>query len=146
MVGVGKFIALTIVAAGLLVWVGGLLFANQRVQVAVPTTQLSAAAIQIPGAEYGSFNQAGTILLDPAGEPGGTPFLLYTEYDANNRPQIKTKRLVFSHRDTCSDLGLPCATNQPGVPVRAEEEVRIIGVVKNELVEVHEIHRMGQTL
>lgn len=137
----GKFIAIGLVVLGLLVWVGGV-FTTQRIAVTVPSAQLTASAVRIPGAEYGAFDQVGKILIDTAGEPGGTPFILYTQNDAGGRPQIKTKRLVFSHRDACSDLGLPCATNQPGVPVRANEEVRIVGTVKNELVEVAQVYRI----
>ena len=136
-----KIAAISLLFFGFLVWVQGK-SQTEQVSLKLPSTNLAASVGLVPGAEWGVFDATGKILIDEIREPGGTPFLLYTTNDTAGRPQIKTKRLVFSNRDRCSDLGLPCATNQPGVPVAPNEEVRVIGVVKNEIVEVSEMYRI----
>lgn len=136
-----KIIAVLIVVGGIWVWATGRSVTEER-QARVSSTQLSASAILAPGADRGSFDERGTIIVDQTQGQGGTPYLLYAEYDASGNPAVKTKRLVFQNGDECAERNLPCATNQPGVPVVADEEVRVIGIVRNELVEVRQIYRL----
>lgn len=137
-----KVFAALLIVGGIWVWTTGR-------SVTTPTTvtiepgSLSASAILAPGNEYGAFDQQGTIVLDETqGQgSGGVPYILYTEYDENGSPSVKTKRLIFPNRAACADMNVPCATNQPQTPVHADESVRIVGVVKDDTVEVSEMYR-----
>jgi len=134
-----KIAAVLLVIGGLWVWVSGRSITDER-QTSVDTAQLSAAAVLAPGAESGAFDQEGTIIFDATEGQGGTPYLLYTEYNDQGKPSVRTKRLLFSGRAVCAEVNLPCATNQPGVPVQADQTVRVVGIVKNEQVEVLELY------
>jgi hypothetical protein len=136
-----KVFALVLVIGGLWIWISGKSVTRDVVENTDPA-QLSASVALVPAPDSGAFDQTGTIVLDMTQGQGGTPYILYTDYNTQGKPSVKTKRLVFQHRDACADVNLPCATNQPGVPVRPDENVRVIGIVKNELVEVLEIHRL----
>ena len=137
-----KLFALVIVAGGLWVWLSGRSVTEQPI-VAAPPENLSASVGFVPLPETESpFDEQGTILLDRTQVPGGTPYLLYTKYTDGGQPLVRTKRLVFTFRDACADVNLPCATNQPGVPIAPDEPVRIVGRVKNEQVEVDAIYRL----
>jgi hypothetical protein len=134
-----KLFAVLILAGGLWVWASGHSVTEEK-QVQVSAPKLAASALL--AADEGPFDKEGTILLDQTQGQGGTPYLLYTEYTELGKPSVKTKRLVFLNRDECAALNLPCATNQPGVPVRPDDAVRVVGVVKNEQVEVREVYRL----
>lgn len=137
-----KLFAIVLVVGAVWIWASGRSVTRTEPLV-VPAGSLSASVALTPiTGDQGAFDQTGTIVLDMAQGAGGTPYILYTEYDGAGRPAVKTKRLVFSHRDACADVNLPCATNQPGVPVQPEEKVRVRGIVRNELVEVHEVLRL----
>jgi len=133
--------AVVLIVGGLWVWASGRSVTDEQQAVVVPSTQLSASVALLQGQE-GPFDQQGTIVVDHTQGSGGTPYILYTEYTDAGSPSIRTKRLVFRNQDACADVNLPCATNQPGVPVSQDEEVRVIGYVKNEQVEVSAIYRL----
>lgn len=133
-----KMLAALIVIGGIWVWVHGR-SVTADVAATVPSSSLAASAGLSLGSEQGAFDQKGTIILDETQGQSGTPYLLYTEYGTNGTPAVKTKRLVFQNRDACDEAGLPCATNQPDVPVSADQEVRIVGVVKDEQVIVQDV-------
>lgn len=135
-----KLFALILVIGGIAVWANGKSITREVVNTTEPTRLSASAILSDPDAGY--FDHEGTIVLDMTQGQGGTPYILYTDYSDQGKPMIKTKRLVFSNRDACADVNLPCATNQPGAPVQADENVRIVGVAKNELVEVQEIYRL----
>lgn len=135
-----KLFALILVIGGALVWVNGKSITREVVNTTEPV-RLSASAI-LAEQDTGYFDKEGTIVLDMTQGQGGTPFILYTDYNDQGKPMIRTKRLVFSHRDACADVNLPCATNQPGVPVQQDESVRVVGIAKNETVEVTEVYRL----
>ena len=135
-----KLFAVIIIVGGLWVWASGRSVTEERqAHVQLPTLAAS-VALAVP--DEGPFDEQGTILLDETEGQGGMPYLLYTAYSEAGKPAVMTKRLVLDYRDACANANLPCATNQPGVPVRADESVRVIGIVKNEQVEVREIHRL----
>jgi hypothetical protein len=135
-----KLFALILVIGGTLVWVNGRSITREVVDTTEPV-RLSASAIMAEQ-DAGYFDKEGTIVLDMTQGQGGTPFILYTDYNDQGKPMIRTKRLVFAHRDACADVNLPCATNQPGVPVQQDESVRVVGIAKNETVEVTEVYRL----
>ena len=96
---------------------------------------LLAGAVQ---AQSGPFDEEGTIVID--GSDGPTkPYILYTAY-ANGKPSVRTKRLVFPAQYGCTQNNLPCAT-PTGVPVSADERVRVIGAIDDETVIVSSISR-----
>lgn len=130
-----KILAALIVIGGVWVWVQG----RSVTTTEVPPVSLSASAVLSLSPEQGAFDQEGTIILDRTQGASGTPYLLYTEYSEAGKPQVKTKRLVFENRDACDEAGLPCATNQPGIPVRPDQEVRVTGQVKDEQVIVRDV-------
>lgn len=121
-------------------WANGLSITQEVVDNTAPTRLT--ASVLLAEQDAGAFDKEGTIVLDMTQGQGGTPYILYTDYNDQGKPMIRTKRLVFSHRDACADVNLPCATNQPAVPVRSDESVRIVGIAKNETVEVTEIYRL----
>lgn len=134
-----KIVAVLLVVGGLWVWVNGRSITDERQASGTPLP-LSAAAVLSQPAESDLFDQEGTIIFDATEGQGGTPYLLYTEYNEQGKPSVRTKRLLFSGRAVCAEVNLPCATNQPGVPVYAEQTVRVVGTVKNEQVEVKELY------
>ncbi|MDP2815255.1 MAG: hypothetical protein Q8O19_01080, partial [Rectinemataceae bacterium] len=109
------------------------------VEAGIEPVQLSASAI-LATETAGAFDKEGTIVFDKTEGQNGTPYILYTDYNDQGKPSVRTKRLVFANRDACAEANLPCATNQPGVPVRADQNVRIVGTVKDELVQVSEVY------
>lgn len=133
-----KLVAFLIVVGGMWVWASGKAITNDR-EARIEPVQLSASAILATEAE-GAFDKEGTIIFDETEGQGGTPYILYTDYNDQGKPSVRTKRLVFANRDACAEVNLPCATNQPGVPVRADQNVRIVGTVKDELVQVSEVY------
>ena len=135
-----KLFAILLVVGGLFVWTKGLSITQEVVDNTAPTRLSASVLLAEPDAGY--FDKEGTIVLDMTQGQGGTPYILYTDYNDQGKPMIRTKRLVFSHRDACADVNLPCATNQPGVPVQSDESVRIIGIVENEIVEVAEVYHL----
>lgn len=135
-----RLLAVIIVAAGVWVWVSGHAVTTQA-PLRVPASQLS-ASVAVPLGERGAFNEEGTILIEPNEGTSGSAYILYTDASESGNPQVKTKRLVFSYRDVCADANLLCASNQPGIPLKNEEKVRVIGYVKNERVEVEELYRI----
>lgn len=136
-----KIAALLLVIGGLWVWVSGR-SVTEDVVAAANAPSLAASVSLAPGLDEGPFDQEGKILLDTSQGQGGTAYLLYTPASSGGAPAVKTKRLVFENRDKCAELNLPCATDQPGIPVRPDENVRVIGEVKNEMVTVREIYRL----
>ncbi len=134
-----KSLAVLFIIGGIWVWVSGRSVTNE-VAATVPSASLSASAITALEGEEGVFDKEGTIILNENEGQGGTAYILYTDYNAGGSPSVKTKRLSFETGDECSELALPCATNQPGTPVAVNQKVRVIGVVKNERVDVQEIY------
>jgi len=134
-----KSFAILVVIGGLWVWVSGRSVTDEVVAT-VPTFSLPASAITALDGEEGAFDKEGTIILNENEGQGGTAYILYTDYSAGGSPSVKTKRLSFETGDKCSELALPCATNQPGTPVEVNQKVRVIGAVKNERVDVQEIY------
>lgn len=132
-----KIAACLLVIGGIWVWVSGRSVTDDVV-AAVPVAQLPAASVL--ATEEGAFDEEGTIVFDATEGQNGTPYILYTDYNEQGKPAVRTKRLVFSNRAACAEVNLPCATNQPGIPVRADQAVRVIGTVKDELVEVREVY------
>ena len=133
-----KLIACLIVIGGLWVWATGRSVTDE-VTARTEPIQLSASAI-LATEEAGRFDKEGTIIFDVTEGQNGTPYILYTDYNDQGKPSVRTKRLVFANRDACAEANLPCATNQPDVPVQADQNVRIIGTVKDELVQVSEVY------
>jgi len=133
-----KLFACLIVVGGIWVWAQGKSVTDE-VEASLPPVQLSASAILATEAE-GNFDKEGTIIFDVTEGQNGTPYILYTDYNDQGKPSVRTKRLVFANRDACAEVNLPCATNQPGVPVKADQNVRVIGTVKDELVQVREVY------
>lgn len=137
-----KIAALVLVIGGIWVWLSGHSVTDDIVaRTETKPITLSASAILAPGSDQGAFDQEGTIILDVT-QGNGVPYLLYTDYSEQGRPRVMTKRLVFRNQDACADVNLPCASVQPGVPVKADENVRIVGVVRDELVEVASLYRL----
>ncbi|HEY0979499.1 MAG TPA: hypothetical protein VGE23_01520 [Candidatus Paceibacterota bacterium] len=137
-----KLAAVVLVIAGLWVWVSGR-SVTEEVAATVPPVSLSAAAVLAPTADEGPFDQEGTILIDDTQGQGGTYYLLYTEYDAQGAPAVKTKRLVFPGAAACAEANLPCVTNQPAPELALDERVRVVGTAKNEQVQVSALYRLG---
>lgn len=133
-----KAAALLLVIGGIWVWASG--HAVTSVTVAKPSS-LAATAALAPVAVEGAFDREGTVMIDPS-QGSGVPYILYTEYTEGGSPRVMTKRLVFRNQDECADLNLPCATSQPGPPVQADEKIRVVGVIKDETVEVSELYRL----
>ena len=136
-----KVFAVLIVVGGIWFWASGRSVTDD-VEARAEPLSLSASAILAPGADTGAFDQEGTIVIDMTQGQNGTPYILYTEYNEQGKPSVRTKRLVFENRDECAEANLPCATNQPGIPVRADDKVRVIGRVQDEKVEVAELYRL----
>jgi len=136
-----KALAVLFVLGGLWIWASGK-SVTADIAASADATELSASVARIPGLVEGPFDEEGTILFDETQRQNGVAYILYTSYSAQGEPEIRTKRLVFKNQATCAELNLPCATNQPGVPVQADEKVRIIGEVKNEMVTVREVYRL----
>lgn len=137
-----KVFVVLILVGGIWVWMSGKSVTRDVVARAEANASLSAAPILALKGDYGAFDETGTIILDETEGQGGLAYILYTEYAAQGDPKVKTKRLVFQNQDECGERNLPCATNQPGVPLVANEKVRIVGVVKDELVEVSQAYRL----
>lgn len=133
-----KLVACLIVVGGIWVWASGRSITDD-VTARTKPVQLSASAIFATETE-GVFDKEGTIIFDETEGQNGTPYILYTDYNEQGKPSVRTKRLVFADRDACAEVNLPCATNQPGVPVQADQSVRIVGVMKDELVQVSEVY------
>ena len=133
-----KLLAVLLVVGGVWVWVSGRSVTRDVVN-RVDATQLSAGAILAPLPER-PFDQEGTIVIDMTQGQGGTPYILYTEYNELGKPAVRTKRLVFSSQAACAEANLPCATNQPGAPVYPDQRVRVIGTVEDEQVEVSALY------
>lgn len=133
-----KLVACLIVVGGIWVWATGKSVTDEA-SVRTEAMQLSASAILATEAE-GRFDKEGTIIFDITEGQNGTPYILYTDYNERGEPSVRTKRLVFANRDACAEANLPCATNQPDVPVQADQNVRIVGTVKDELVQVSEVY------
>lgn len=138
-----KILAVALVVGGLWIWVTGRVVPTPSAEIVVPTTTLSASAILAPSPAAGVFDREGTIVLDMSQGGTGVPFILYTEYSEQGKPSIRTKRLVFTNQAICGEKNLPCATNQPGAPVHADEKVRIIGEQKDETVIVSSFERLS---
>jgi hypothetical protein len=137
-----------IVVLILLALVGALLYARTivpRIKAAptltlsIPVQNMVAGVAAVP--VKGQFNESGTIVLDTSNGLPGTPYLLFTRYAETGKASVMTKRLVFPGRDECAKRNLPCATAQPGFPVVAEEEVRIVGEVNDDTIVVYEVIR-----
>ncbi|MES2931411.1 MAG: hypothetical protein V4682_01790 [Patescibacteria group bacterium] len=133
-----KLIACLIVVGGIWVWANGKSVTDE-VEARTEPVQLSASAILATETE-GAFDKEGTIVFDVTEGQNGTPYILYTDYNDQGKPSVRTKRLVFANRDACAEVNLPCATNQPGIPVYADQNVRVVGTVKDELVQVSEVY------
>lgn len=133
-----KLFALLVVVGGLWVWASGKAITRDVAQGVEPV-QLSASSI-LAVETQGVFEKEGTIIFDETEGQNGTPYILYTDYNEQGKPSVRTKRLVFTYLDACAEVNLPCATNQPGVPVKADQSVRVIGIVQDEQVEVREIY------
>ncbi len=133
-----KAVAGLLILGGLYVWATGKSVTDE-VEARAGSATLSASAI-LASEDSAPFDQEGTIVIDETQGQGGTPYILYTEYSDQGKPSVKTKRLVFENRDECAERNLPCATNQPGTPVEAGASVRVVGIQKNELVEVSELY------
>lgn len=134
-----KALAVVLVIGGLWVWTSGRAVTSEPVVVRSPS--LGASAILAPVSARAAFDQEGTIVIDPS-QGSGVSYILYTDYSAQGSPRVMTKRLVFRNQDECADVNLPCATRQPGPPVAADEKVRVVGVVKDDAVEVSELYRL----
>lgn len=135
-----KIAAALIVIGGLWFWAKGHSVTDE-VEARANASNASAAAVLAPEPD-GRFDQEGTIVLDMTQGQNGTPYILYTEYNEQGKPAVKTKRLIFPNRDACAEKDLPCATNQPGVPVRPDDAVRVVGVVEDDTVTVSDLHRL----
>lgn len=133
-----KFAAVLLVIGGIWVWAAGK-FVTDEVEADIDPVQLSASALLATEAN-GVFDKEGTIVFDVTEGQNGTPYILYTDYNEQGKPSVRTKRLVFANQDACAEVNLPCATNQPGTPVQADQSVRVVGVVKDELVQVSELY------
>lgn len=133
-----KLAAFLIVVGGIWVWASGK-SVTREVEDGSKPVQLSASAI-LATERDGAFDKEGTIIFDETEGQNGTPYILYTDYNDQGKPSVRTKRLVFANRDACAEVNLPCATNQPGVPVKADQNVRIVGTVKDELVQVSDVY------
>lgn len=134
-----KVFAVLLVLGGLWVWASGR-SVTQEV-AAVPEDSLGASALQAFAGDAGPFDEEGTIVLEENEGTNGSAYILYTQY-RDGRAFVKTKRLVFENRDECAAVNLPCATNQPGVPVAPEDRVRVIGTLEDERVIVREVYRL----
>ena len=140
-----KILAVLLVAGGLWIWVSGRSITAED-QAAVPSASPLAASVALapaPAPVAGAFDKEGTIILDMSQGAPGTPFLLYTDYNEQGKPSIRTKRLVFLNQDSCAEQNLPCATSQPRAPVNADEKVRIRGTLKDESVVVSSVERLS---
>ncbi|MES2668333.1 MAG: hypothetical protein V4644_01415 [Patescibacteria group bacterium] len=135
-----KVVALVLVLGGLLAWAGGMVFTPGAFVRSEPSS-LAASPLLAEAPASSAFDEQGTIVIDPQGQ-NGTPYILYTHYTEGGKPSVRTKRLIFRNQDQCADLNLPCASDQPGTPVAANEAVRIVGTVKDEAVEVEELYRL----
>ncbi len=139
----------TLILLGIAVIAGAIIvFSHKHVDVGVastPVAKVSVAAVSqavIPSAipaEAGTFTETGTIVIDTSHGIPGTPYILYSTSDASGKPSVRTKRLVFDGASGCQANGLPCATEQNGFPVRADEEVRISGTVRDDTVYVQSV-------
>jgi hypothetical protein len=138
-----KIISALLVLGGLYVWFSGQSVRRQPDPIVVPSASLSASAVLAPPAESGSFDEEGTIVLDMSHGTPGTPFILYTDYNAQGKPAIRTKRLVFPYQAKCEQKNLPCASDQPNAPVNPDEKVRVTGVIKDDTVTVTELTRIS---
>jgi hypothetical protein len=137
-----KVISALLVIGGIYIWVTGRSVMHS-LDTPVNTSALSASVILAPRAESGVFDEVGTIIIDTShGEPGN-PFLLYTKNNDTGKPSVRTKRLIFLNQDACAAKDLPCASGQPDAPVLVEEQVRIVGSVKDDTVEVSELYRVS---
>lgn len=125
--------------AGFWTWVSGLLSETEE-KIVVPKTTLLAGGALVPDATPERFDEEGTIVIDSTIGTDGTAFILFTTYSPQGAAQIHTKRLVFSYRDACAEANLPCASAQPGLPVSANDQVRVVGTVQDELVHVEELY------
>lgn len=132
-----KAAAVLLVIGGVWVWANGHAVTN----VAVRPSSLAASAGLARVPVQGAFDHEGTIMIDPS-QGSGVSYILYTEYSEGGSPRVMTKRLVFRNQDECADLNLPCATRQPGPPVSADEKVRVVGVIREDSVEVSELYRL----
>ena len=92
-----KLAAVLMVIGGIWVWTTGRSVTTEEPIVVAPG-QL-AASIAAPYADMGRFDQEGTIVADETQGTGGTFYILYTEYNENGEPAIKTMRLVFPNRN-----------------------------------------------
>lgn len=133
-----KFAAVLLVIGGIWVWAAGK-FVTDEVETGIDPVQLSASVLLATEANS-VFDKEGTIVFDVTEGQNGTPYILYTDYNEQGKPSVRTKRLVFANQDACAEVNLPCATNQPGTPVQADQSVRVVGVVKDELVQVSELY------
>lgn len=133
-----KLAAVLLVVGSIWVWANGKSITDDAM-VRTQPLQLSASAI-LATHTSGPFDKEGTIVFDATEGQNGTPYILYTDYNEQGKPSVRTKRLVFANGDACAEVNLPCATNQPGTPVSADQNVRIVGVVKDELVQVSEVY------
>lgn len=129
-----KVLAALLVLVGIWVWSTGRSVPAYQ-QTATPAAEVSAAA--------SAFDEEGSIVIDYTQGTAGMPFLLYTLYTSTGKPSVQSVRLVFLEQDLCGQKDLSCASNQPSLPVLKDEKVRIRGVRKNELVEVHTLERVS---
>lgn len=136
-----KVLALVLVIGGLWVWVSGRSAPSELSRLGEGSS-LSASVFLMPGSEEGVFEEEGTLLLDETQSQTGTMYLLYTHYSEEGKPQVKTKRLVFDGQVKCAELNLPCATNQPELSLRSDQQVHVSGTVKNDLVYVRDLYRL----
>jgi hypothetical protein len=134
-----KIAAALLIAGGIWIWLSGNSVTAKKQEVRVPTAKLAAGAGITVEAAQGRFEEEGTIILDMSEGSSSRPFLLYTSYDAQGRPSVMTKRLIFPNQAECGKLGLPCASQQPDAPVQADERVRILGQVRDDAVTVETV-------
>jgi hypothetical protein len=137
-----KAVAVLLLIGGVWVWASGRAITSDVItRTETKPVTLAAGALFAAPSESGRFDHEGTVIIDPS-SGSGVPYILYSEYTAQGSPRVMTKRLVFHNQDECADLNLPCATRQPGPPVAADEKVRVVGVIKDETVEVRELYRL----
>lgn len=140
-----RLLAFALVAIFLVTGIGMLAklhrFAGAPVFSVNPGARLAAspASAIVPVQTSGTFDETGTIVMDYTEGSPAIPYLLYTDYKANGKPAVVTKRLIFPDRTSCSAQGLPCATPQGPYPIEADQTVRVIGTALNQTVEVRAI-------
>ena len=139
-----KVISALLIVGGLWVWFSGRSVTEEKADApGVSSNSLGASAIFAVQPAEGAFDEEGTIILDLSqGEPG-VPYILYTDYNEQGKPSVKTKRLIFKNQAMCAQKNLPCASDQPDAPVTQDQKVRIIGTAQDETVTVESLTRLS---